>query len=154
MAQEIERKYLLRSDAWRQGAEGIVYRQGYLCVDPERTVRVRVIGEQGTLTIKGKTEGIARAEYEYSIPVADANSMLDQLCFRPLIEKTRYRVEHGGLVWEIDDFAGENQGLVMAEVELHRPDQEIELPGWVGQEVSDDSRYYNANLVEHPYSQW
>jgi CYTH domain-containing protein len=115
---------------------------------------VRVVGEQGTLTIKGKSEGIARAEYEYSIPVAEANSMLDQLCFRPLIEKTRYRVEHGGLVWEIDDFAGENQGLVMAEVELHRPDQEIELPGWVGQEVSDDSRYYNANLVEHPYSQW
>lgn len=154
MGTEIERKFLVRDDGWRAGAAGEVYRQGYLASDPERTVRVRVVGEHGYLTVKGKTEGLARAEYEYPIPASDANELLDRLCLKPLIEKTRYRVAHGGHVWEVDEFEGENRGLVVAEVELEDAGETIELPGWVGSEVSDDPRYYNANLVRHPFGRW
>ena len=154
MGKEIERKYLLRNDAWREGAQGLHFRQGYLSTEPERTVRVRQVGQRGLLTVKGLTRGITRAEFEYDIPLADAARLLDELCLRPLIEKTRYRVQHGGLTWEIDEFHGENAGLVVAEVELEREDQEVPLPDWVGKEVSGDSRYFNSNLAVHPYSQW
>ena len=154
MAIEIERKFLVTSDAWRPGAVGVLFRQGYLCVEPERTVRVRLEGEIGKLTIKGKTEGIRRAEYEYSIRSDEASEMLDQLCLLPLIEKKRYRVEHAGLLWEIDEFYGDNAGLIVAEVELSSEEQEFELPGWVGQEVSGETRYYNANLVRKPFKDW
>jgi CYTH domain-containing protein len=154
MAVEIERKYLTSSEEWRGLAEGLDYRQGYLSTTKERTVRVRTIGEQGFLTIKGITIGATRAEYEYEIPVADAHEMLDELCLRPLIEKRRFRIPHGGLMWELDEFFGENHGLILAEVELESEGQEIELPRWIGREVTGDPRYFNANLVEHPYSTW
>jgi CYTH domain-containing protein len=154
MGTEIERKFLVVSDKWREGARGTLYRQGYLCTVPERTVRVRVAGEKGFVTIKGVRRGLARAEFEYAIPVEDAQAMLDTLCPRPLIEKTRYRVEHKGLVWEVDEFAGENAGLVVAEIELEREDQEVPLPEWVGEDVSTEARYTNAYLTEHPFSTW
>ena len=153
MGKEIERKFLVAGDAWRQG-EGVVYRQGYLNTDKHRTVRVRVVGDQGYLTIKGITQGATRQEYEYTIPVADASDMLDELCEGPIIEKRRYRIPQGPLVWEVDEFFGDNQGLVVAEVELEREDQPVDKPSWLGKEVTGDARYYNANLVQHPYSQW
>ncbi len=154
MGIEIERKFLLKNADWRQGALGTVFRQGYLSTDPERTVRVRLEGERGRLTIKGKSTGISRAEYEYEIPPAEATELLETLCLRPLIEKTRYRVEHAGRVWEIDEFQGVNAGLLIAEVELESATAEFDLPAWIGQEVSDDPRYFNASLVEHPYVDW
>lgn len=154
MGIEIERKFLVTGEGWRAAARGEVYRQGYLAVDPDRTVRVRVAGDAGYLTVKGRTEGLVRTEFEYLIPGPEAAEMLDRLCLRPLIEKTRYRVEHAGRVWEIDEFGGENRGLVLAEVELGDPADSVELPEWVGEEVSGDPRYYNANLVRHPFMQW
>jgi CYTH domain-containing protein len=154
MGTEIERKFLVVGDAWRQGAIGVLYRQGYLCTTPERTARVRVAGDKGYLTVKGSRTGVSRLEFEYSIPLEDAQAMLDALCVRPLIEKTRYRIDHGGLVWEVDEFAGENAGLVIAEVELKREDQEVSLPAWVGKEVSADDRYANSSLAERPFSTW
>jgi CYTH domain-containing protein len=154
MGVEIERKFLVVGEAWRAGASGQVYRQGYLATDPDRTVRVRVVGNQGYLTVKGRSEGLVRAEFEYPIPSADATEMLDRLCPRPLIEKTRYRLVHAGRVWEVDEFSGENLGLVLAEVELSDPTEPIQLPEWVGDEVSDDPRYYNANLARHPFGRW
>ncbi|MGK0619914.1 CYTH domain-containing protein [Meiothermus cerbereus] len=154
MGSETERKFLVRSESWKPGAVGVPYRQGYLCRQAARTVRVRVAGGQAYLTIKGQAQGITRLEYEYPIPLADAQALLEQLCLKPLIEKTRYRLEFAGRVWEVDEFAGENQGLVVAEVELEGPDQPLELPDWVGEEVTHDPRYLNANLVEHPFSRW
>jgi adenylate cyclase len=154
MAEEIERKFLVSNDSWRPGAGGTRFRQGYLSTDPERTVRVRLEGERGVLTIKGLSRGICRAEFEYPIPAAEAAVLLDTLCLQPLIEKTRYRVEHGGHIWEIDEFAGDNAGLVLAEVELSSEDEAVELPLWVGAEVSSDPRYFNANLIRHPFRRW
>jgi len=151
---EIERTFLVTGDSWRREAGGTLLRQGYLCTDPERTVRVRLAGEGATLTIKGKTEGISRAEFEYPIPAAEGAELLDRLCLRPLIEKTRYRLNHAGRVWEIDEFFGDNTGLVLAEVELESADAPLELPAWAGREVSDDPRYYNANLVQSPFTTW
>jgi CYTH domain-containing protein len=115
---------------------------------------VRIAGDRGFLTIKGPTQGVTRSEFEYAIPVSDAREMLETLCVGPLIEKTRYTLEHNGLIWEIDEFAGENQGLILAEVELTEANQSIQLPEWVGTEVSHDPRYFNANLARHPYRQW
>ncbi|MBO1436949.1 CYTH domain-containing protein [Meiothermus sp. CFH 77666] len=154
MGTETERKFLTRSLSWKQGAVGVTYRQGYLCREEARTVRVRIAGDKAYLTIKGQTQGMTRLEYEYPLPLADAQELLEQLCLRPLIEKTRYRTWYRGQVWEVDEFAGENQGLVVAEVELESPDQPLELPDWVGEEVTHDPRYLNANLVEHPFSRW
>ena len=154
MGIEIERKFLVRSDEWRVGAAGQEVRQGFLSTDPERTVRIRVVGDRGYLTVKGRARGLARDEFEYPIPAADAEALLDGLCLRPLIEKTRYRVEHAGLIWEVDEFAGDNRGLVLAEVELADASTAVERPPWVGPEVSHDSRYYNANLVHHPFTRW
>ncbi|MDH3702956.1 MAG: CYTH domain-containing protein [Alphaproteobacteria bacterium] len=154
MAQEIERKFLVTGQAWRTLAPGTLYRQGYLSVAKECTVRVRIAGEKGYMTVKGPTVGSSRAEFEYEIPVADADAMLDALCARPLIEKTRRRIPFEGLVWEVDEFAGDNEGLVVAEVELTDEAQKITLPDWVGEEVTHDPRYFNANLVTHPYKAW
>lgn len=154
MATEIERKFLVKGDQWRSLATGTLYRQGYLSTKKGCSVRVRLAGNQGYFTIKGATQGCSRAEYEYPIPAEDAQEMLDNLCEAPLIEKTRYKIEYAGLTWEVDEFAAENQGLIIAEVELTDENQSIELPEWIGKEVSDDPRYYNANLVENPYSQW
>ena len=154
MGTEIERKFLLRDDGWKAGAEGKLFRQGYLSAAVERNVRVRIVGDRGFLTVKGRASGITRREFEYQIPLADAERMLDELCLRPLIEKTRYQVEHRGLIWEIDEFAGDNAGLVVAEVELDDEAQEVEPPSWIGREVSDDPRYLNSNLVKKPYATW
>jgi CYTH domain-containing protein len=154
MPVEIERKFLVIGDAWREQATGRQIRQGYLSSDPGRSVRVRLAGEQAWLTIKGATRGATRAEYEYSIPVDHAREMLDKLCLQPLIEKTRYRVEFKGLTWEIDEFDGVNAGLLIAEIELDSEGQEPDLPAWVGDDVTGDPRYYNASLIAHPYSQW
>ena len=154
MPVEIERKFLVKGDSWRNLATGSFYRQGYISLAPERIVRVRTIENKGFLTIKGVTKGFSRAEYEYEIPLHDANEMLDQLCERPLIEKNRYKIEYKGLVWEVDDFLGDNQGLILAEVELIEENQEIALPGWIGEEVTGDPRYYNASLVKYPFNKW
>jgi adenylate cyclase len=155
MPREIERKFLVASDAWRTlAAHGEHYRQGYLSTDPARAVRVRVAGTAAYLTVKGPSSGAARAEYEYSIPLAHAEEMLDRLCLRPLIAKTRYRVDHGGSTWEVDVFEGDNAGLVVAEVEIEDEAQPIDLPPWVGREVTGDGRYANASLVARPYSTW
>ena len=154
MALEIERKYLVKDDTWRVMAQGTPYRQGYLSITPERTVRVRTIGDKGYLTIKGVSRGAARAEYEYEIPVAEAQAMLDDLCQKPLIEKNRYKIEYKGLMWVIDEFFCENKGLILSEVELQNEEQSFEKPEWIGKEVTADPRYYNANLIRHPFKIW
>lgn len=154
MATEIERKYLVVDDAWRSLAAGTAFRQGYLSTVKERTVRIRVVGDRGYLTVKGLTVGAVRSEFEYEIPIADAEQMLNELCEQPLIEKTRYVIELNGLTWEIDRFSGVNEGLVVAEVELEDEDQPIALPEWIGEEVTHDARYFNANLISHPFSEW
>ncbi len=154
MAKEIERKFLLKSDGWRKGAKGILFRQGYLSTHKERTVRVRVEGDRARLTIKGITEGASRSEYEYDLPLSDANELLDELCEQPIIEKTRYRVAAGEHEFEIDEFHGSNEGLVVAEIELASEQEGFQRPQWLGQEVTEDPRYYNANLVRNPYSSW
>ena len=155
MAQEIERKFLVVDDGWRaEVARHSRYRQGYLSGGERGSVRVRVTGPKAYLNIKSATLGISRREYEYEIPVADAEEMLNELCEHPLIEKTRYFVPHGRHVWEVDVFEGDNAGLVVAEVELDEVDETLELPAWIGAEVSDDPRYYNVSLVRHPYKDW
>ena len=155
MAREIERKYLVDTGAWRPDpARGTSYRQGYLSADPARVVRVRRAGERGWLTIKGPNTGVERAEFEYPIPATDADALLDQLCLRPLVEKTRYLEPWDGRTWEVDVFSGDNAGLVTAEVELASPADVVRPPPWVGTDVSDDPRYFNANLVAHPYREW
>ncbi len=152
MAKEIERKFLVKEGSWRH-AKGTAYRQGYLNSAKERIVRVRTIDDKGYLTIKGITVGVSRMEFEYEIPRQDAEALLD-ICEKPLIEKNRYKVEHGGFVWEVDEFFRENQGLIVAEVELESEDQEFSKPGWVGQEVTGDPRYFNSNLIKNPYTNW
>ncbi len=154
MGVEIERKYLVRGAAWREGAKGVNYRQGYLSSHPGRTVRIRTAGDKGYLTIKGVATGAARPEYEYEIPYGEAVEMLQNLCEKPVIEKIRYKIPYGGLLWEVDEFGGENQGLVVAEVELSDEGQAVPLPPWAGPEVTSDARYYNANLFKNPYSKW
>jgi adenylate cyclase len=153
MALEVERKFLVTGDAWRAGARGTLFRQGYLCNARARSVRVRVSDTEAWLTVKGETMGMVRPEFEYRIPFADADALLE-LCLQPLIEKTRYRIEYAGQLWEVDEFAAENAGLVLAEIELQEAGQQIDLPVWVGEEVTEDPRYYNANLQLYPYRQW
>ncbi len=153
MGKEIERKFLVTGEAWRMG-DCSDYRQGYLSIDRKRTMRIRIAGDVARLTVKGITEGATRAEYEYPVPVADAQAMLETLCLRPLIEKRRYRIQHGGLTWEIDKFLGENAGLIVAEIELEHAEQSFDKPAWIGEEVTSDPRFYNANLVNRPYKTW
>ena len=157
MSLEIERKFLVREDLWkpaRESGRGTLLRQGYLSSHPDRIVRVRIEGEAAVMTIKGRTVGASRGEWEYPIPLEDARVLLDDLCEKPVIEKTRYRVPHRGMVWEVDEFHGENVGLVVAEIELVSEDQQFDLPDWVGEEVTHDPRYANANLLRHPFSKW
>lgn len=156
MAREIERKFLVTGDGWRPGALGVLYRQGYLGAGTDAccTVRARIAGERAFLTVKGRASEGARDEYEYEIPVADAQEMLDRLCVGGRVEKHRYRVAHAGFVWEVDEFLGENAPLVVAEVELERIDADVPLPPWVGLEVTYDPRYTNAALARQPYSRW
>ncbi|MFG1451142.1 CYTH domain-containing protein [Xanthobacter sp. V2C-8] len=150
MAVEVERKFLVVSEAWREGAEACPIRQGYLCLGAETTVRIRVAGPRAFITVKSKTEGISRAEFEYEIPLPDAEAMLQDLCDGPLIEKTRYSLMHAGKLWTVDVFGAGNAGLVVAEVELTHPEERVALPPWVGEEVTSDPRYRNSALVSAP----
>jgi CYTH domain-containing protein len=154
MAKEIERKFLVAHQAWRESVNTIhVYRQGYLSYDSERTVRVRATEVTGYLTIKGITEGLTRDEFEYEIPLADALALL-QLCERPAVEKKRYIVPNGAHVWEVDVFEGVNEGLVVAEIELGSEDEAFDKPNWLGNEVSSDRKYSNSELSLHPFKDW
>lgn len=154
MGKEIERKFLLKNDSWRSLAKGTKYRQGYLNSAKERIVRVRTIDDKGFLTIKGITTGATRAEYEYEIPEKDVTAMLDDLCEKPIIEKNRYKIDFAGFIWEVDEFFGDNQGLIVAEVELESEDQSFEKPEWIGDEVTGDPKYFNSNLILNPYTKW
>jgi adenylate cyclase len=154
MVKEIERKFLVKGDAWRAIAKGTIYRQGYLNSAKEPTVRIRLADAKAFITIKGPTVGATRSEYEYEIPFDEGNAMLETLAEKPLIEKTRYRIPVGNLTWEIDEFLGENAGLIVAEVELKSEDQTFDKPLWVGDEVTNDPRYFNANLVKNPFTRW
>lgn len=155
MATEIERKFLVSgTEDWEsicRTRTPIV--QGYLATDRERSVRIRTSGEEARLTIKGETRHGARPEFEYDVPTGEAEEILE-LCKKPLVEKVRYVVDHAGHAFEVDVFSGVNQGLITAEVELQRLDEPVSLPDWIGEEVTDDPRYLNANLVDHPYSMW
>jgi adenylate cyclase len=154
MGVEIERKFLLAGDGWRALGEPVLLRQGYLSSHPDRTVRVRIEGGQGVMTVKGRSVGAARGEWEYPIPLADATELLDRLCEQPLIEKYRRRIAIGAHVWEVDEFLGANQGLVLAEIELQSEDEAFAKPDWIGAEVTHDRRYFNSSLVSLPYSRW
>ncbi len=153
MSAEIERKFLIVSGAWQPSTPGVEFRQGYLSSAKERVVRVRIAGGSAYLTVKGLTRNLTRPEFEYEIPLADAVQLLE-LCERPLIEKTRYTERHGDHVWEIDVFHGDNDGLVVAEIELGAEDEAYQRPAWVGEEVSANPRYFNANLIKNPYKGW
>lgn len=151
--QEIERKFLVDIEKWNPQGKGIKITQGYLSVDSERTVRVRIANEKSFLTIKGKSIGISRTELEYEIPLDDAGILM-QMCLDIPIEKIRYKDKVNGLLWEVDAFEGENRGLVLAEIELENEEQEVELPAWILEEVSHDHRFFNSWLSKHPYSSW
>ena len=151
---EIERKFLVKNNNWQRDTKGTDYHQGYLSTDSSRTVRVRLEGKLGKITIKGKKIGIAGDEFEYLIPAKEAKYLLDKLCKKPTIKKKRYKITFAGLVWEVDVFEGKNKGLVIAEVELTSAEQIIKLPDWVGKEVTQDRRFRNANLVENPFAKW
>jgi adenylate cyclase len=153
MGVEIERKFLLAGDGWRALGKPVLLRQGYLSLEPARVVRVRVDGDKAYITIKGKGKGASRGEWEYPIPLADANELLE-LCKQPFIEKYRRKIEFEGNMWEVDEFLGANQGLVLAEIELDSEDQAFDKPDWIGEDVTHDKRYYNSNLVKHPFSSW
>jgi len=162
MAVEIERKFLVDPEQWQHflshSSAHLLsrthYQQGYVASSPAKTVRVRIAGDRGYLTLKGATEGYTRAEFEYEIPLSDAEAMLNQLCDPPFIDKVRHRIQWADLVWEVDEFSGDNQGLIVAEVELQDAQQRVDLPPWVAAEVSHDYRYYNAYLAQHPFSAW
>ena len=155
MATEIERKFLVKDMSWQAMAdEGTHYCQGYLVGSEHASVRVRIQGEKAFINIKSATIDITRQEFEYEIPLNEASDMLETLCEKPLIDKVRYLVNYANHVWEIDVFSGDNEGLVVAEIELKDKDEHFEKPGWLADEVSDDTRYYNVCLVKHPYKDW
>ena len=154
MGREIERKFLVEESDWESMGEGTVLRQGYFPTEGKTVVRVRLVGGKAFLTIKGPDTDRGRLEFEYPVPPGEAEEMLVQLCRRPIIEKTRYKIPHAGLTWEVDVFHSDNEGLVVAEVELSSPAQEVELPPWVGREVTGDPKYGNASLVGQPYRTW
>lgn len=155
MATEIERKFTVINEDWRElVSHSKIYRQGYMSNNEQASVRVRIEDESANLNIKSATLGIERMEYEYDIPKHEAEEMLEHLCAKPLIEKTRHFVTYEGKIWEVDVFEGDNQGLVVAEVELNDANEPIALPSWVGEDVSHDKRYYNVCLVTHPYKDW
>jgi adenylate cyclase len=155
MAVEIEHKYLVNKELWlkEQPRKGEEIRQGYLVNEPEKTVRVRTIRQRAYITIKGKPEGASRSEYEFRIPLKEANEMLDHLCGN-VIEKTRYKVRYRRRTWEVDVFEGTNEGLIIAEIELESEGQKYKVPPWAGQEVTGELKYYNSYLSERPYSGW
>ena len=154
MGTEIERKFLLTGAGWRENAQGLLLRQGYISSQPGGTVRVRTANNRGYLTLKGKTTGVSRLEFEYPIPLEDADILLEQLCQKPILEKIRYRIDYKGHIWEVDEFLGDNAGLLVAEIELTAEDQPFPKPPWIGEEVSDDPRYRNSSLSRNPFLHW
>ncbi|MCH8503673.1 MAG: CYTH domain-containing protein [Ectothiorhodospiraceae bacterium] len=155
MATEIERKFLVVSDDWRACVQrSQPMRQGYLSGGRKGSIRVRIAGYRAWLNIKSATLGVRRLEFEYAIPLQDAAEMLERLCDGPLVEKVRHEVPLGDHLWEVDEFQGENAGLIVAEVELADEDETFTMPSWAGEEVSNDPRYYNVSLVKSPYSTW
>ncbi|HZG22955.1 MAG TPA: CYTH domain-containing protein [Chitinophagaceae bacterium] len=155
MGVEIERKFLVDRDKWHQQEKeaGTFYRQGYIVNETRKNVRIRVSDEQAYITLKGGTKGISRLEYEYEIPVTDGNELLENFA-DTVVEKTRYRVLYAGKVWEVDEFTGENEGLIMAEIELKNEAENVEFPSWLLEEVTGDERYYNSYLVNKPFKTW
>ena len=155
MPTEIERKFLVNKQKWEKSNKGTahLYRQGYILTDPGKTIRIRLADGKGFITIKGRSTGASRPEYEYTIPENDASELLDQFC-SAVISKTRYKVRIGGKQWEVDEFSGDNQGLITAEIELSSEDEIFELPEWVEREITGDARYYNSNLSLNPYRNW
>ncbi len=155
MATEIERKFLVLNDDWRAIVESnMQIVQAYLATNEFSSTRIRIQNDKANINIKSATLGISRTEFEYAIPVDDAQLMIDELCVKPAIEKTRYIVKHMQHTWEIDVFSGDNEGLIVAEIELSSPDEAFEKPSWLGEEVSHDKRYYNVCLIENPYKTW
>lgn len=155
MALEVEHKFLLANDNWRQAVHrSEIFRQGYLTSQATSSIRIRICEQRAWLNIKSATIGTHRLEFEYEIPIGDARQIMSELCNKPLIEKTRHYVRHNGDLWEIDEFEGENRGLIVAEIELDEVGQRFAKPAWLGREVTDDLRYYNNNLARHPYSEW
>lgn len=154
MPLEIERKFLVHPELFPSGLDGTTIRQGYLQSDEGNSIRIRISGHQSFITIKGPDNDGVRLEFEYEIPFDDAGYMLEQFCRKPLINKTRRLVVWGGHLWEVDEFHGENQGLWLAEVELDDRNEQVELPPWVGSEVTGDSRYLNTSLVRFPFTSW
>ena len=154
MGLEIERKFLIKDDSWEKDVkEGISIKQGYLNSTAERTVRIRIYGDNGFLTVKGRNKSLTRKEFEYQIPLKDAFDMLD-ICEKPIIEKTRFLLSKNNSTWEIDVFEGKNEGLIVAEIELTSEKESFDSPSWLGEEVSLDSKYYNSSLITNPYSNW
>lgn len=154
MAKEIERKFLVASERWRKLGVRKFYQQGYLLIDKLKTIRVRTIEDKAFVTVKGSAIRISRDEFEYEIPIEDAKIILEKLCEKPIIEKYRSKIEVGEIVWEVDEFIGENEGLILAEVELKSEAQKIDLPDWIGEEVTGNHQYNNSYLVKHPFSKW
>ncbi|MDO6563562.1 CYTH domain-containing protein [Amphritea sp. 1_MG-2023] len=154
MAQEIERKFLVDMAKVDLPKQGLTICQGYIQTADKTTVRIRIMGDKAFLTLKGETHGFSRSEFEYEIPVSDARQMLDELCQGPMVDKTRYLIQHQQHLWELDIFAGDNQGLIIAEVELNSETEQPELPDWISEEVTGDKRYYNSNLLSHPFKDW
>jgi CYTH domain-containing protein len=154
MGKEIERKFLVTSNDWKFLSEKKLYRQGYLAIYNQGVVRIRTVSDKGYLTIKSQRTNLSRDEFEYEIPFKDAEYMLGNLCLEPLVEKYRTKINFNGMIWEIDEFIGENEGLVVAEIELEDENQKIDLPPWIGTEVTNDPKYYNSNLVNMPYYKW
>ena len=155
MALEIELKFLVQNSSWKGQAEGVHYRQGYLSTNKSRTVRVRTIKDKAFLTIKGISIGATRKEFEYEIPFNEGLIMLDELCEKPIIEKIRYKIKvENDLVWEIDEFLGENKGLIVAEIELQHEEQSFIKPDWLGKEVTTNPKFYNSSLVKFPFYKW
>lgn len=154
MGIEIERKFLVNNDTYKSLAKGILYYQGFLNTDKERVVRIRIFDKEAYITIKGLSTGAQRTEFEYRIPVEDAEVLLAEICEKPIIKKYRYTIKWGELTWEVDEFCDENEGLVIAEIELENEEQEFDLPEWVNKEITGDEKYYNASLIHSPYKNW
>ncbi len=154
MGIEIERKFLVKSDEWKSLGNRIFYQQGYLLIDKKRTIRIRTINDKGFITIKGPANGISRSEFEYEIPVEEARVIQETLCEKPLIKKYRTKIELNNFTWEVDEFIDENEGLVIAEVELENENQKIYIPNWIGEEVTGDMKYYNSMLTKNPFTTW
>jgi len=154
MGIEIERKFVVISDDWKNQVTGNTIRQGYLSTSPDRVVRIRIVNQKAWITVKSSSDGLVRNEWEYPIPADDAKAMLENLCIQPVIEKIRYRIPYEGMMWDLDVFYGENEGLLIAEIELESENQPFALPAWAGKEVTHNRLYHNNHLAQYPYRAW